>query len=58
MTPDAELAVVLENRLVGGGGGDFPELGARELDERGRGRATQPLQHGEHGQQAGRRHGG
>lgn len=59
MAPGAGLAVVDEDGFGAGGGGDFAELGAGELDESGRlGAAAQALEDGENGKKRGRRRGG
>ncbi len=59
MAPRAQLALVRKDGLVGGGGGEFAELGAGELDEGGRaGGATEALEDGESGEERGRGRGG
>ena len=58
MLPRGELAVFDEERLSAGGGDKFAELGARELEERGRLGAAPALKKGEHGQEFGRGRGG
>ena len=54
MAPDAGLAVVDEDGFLGSGGGEVAELGAGELEEGRRGgRAAEPLEVGEDGEEAG-----
>ena len=59
MAPDAGLAVVDEDGLEGGGGGEVAELGAGELEKgRGLGGAAESLEVGENWEKAGRGDGG
>ena len=59
MAPGAGLGVVEEDRFGAGGGGDFAELGAGELEEKRRlGGAAEALEDGEDRKERGRRRGG